>query len=45
MLMNTEYLAENYRRCSAGTLINALAFPIESVKGGFITAAPLRAIA
>ena len=45
MLMNTEHLAENYRHISADTLINALAFPIENVKGGFIIAAPFRAIA
>jgi hypothetical protein len=45
MLMNTEHLAQNYRHVSADTLINALAFPIESVKGGFIIAKPFRAIA
>jgi hypothetical protein len=45
MLMNTEHLAENYRHVSADTLINALAFPIENVKGGFIIAKPFRAIA
>jgi hypothetical protein len=45
MLMNTEHLAENYRHISADTLVNALAFPIENVKGGFIIAAPFRAIA
>lgn len=45
MLMNTEHLAENYRQVSADTLINALAFPIENVKGGFIIAKPFRAIA
>jgi len=38
MLMNTEHLAKNYRHVSADTLINALAFPIENVKGGFIIA-------
>jgi hypothetical protein len=43
--MNTEHLAENYRHVSADTLINALAFPIENVKGGFIIAKPFRAIA
>ena len=45
MLMNTEHLAENYRQVSADTLINALAFPIENVKGGFLIARPFRAIA
>jgi hypothetical protein len=45
MLMNTEHLAENYRHVSADTLINALAFPIENVKGGFLIAKPFRAIA
>lgn len=45
MLMNTEHLAENYRHVTADTLINALAFPIENVKGGFIIAKPFRAIA
>lgn len=45
MLMNTEHLAENYRHVSADTLINALAFPIENVKGGFIIVTPFRAIA
>src|SRR5262245_61228268 len=45
MLMNTEHLAENYRQVSADTLINALAFPIENVKGGFLIANPFRAIA
>jgi hypothetical protein len=45
MLMNTEHLAKNYRHVSADTLINALAFPIENVKGGFIIAKPFRAIA
>jgi hypothetical protein len=45
MLMNTEHLAENYRQVSADTLINALAFPIENVKGGFIIAKPFRAVA
>jgi hypothetical protein len=45
MLINTEHLAENYRHVSADTLINALAFPIENVKGGFIIAKPFRAIA
>lgn len=45
MLMNTEHLANNYRHVSADTLINALVLPIENVKGGFIIAAPLRAIA
>ncbi|WP_028346880.1 hypothetical protein [Bradyrhizobium murdochi] len=45
MLMNTEQLAENYRHVSAYTLINALAFPIENVKGGFIIVKPFRAIA
>lgn len=45
MLMNSEHLAENYRHVSADTLINALAFPIENVKGGFIIAKPFRAIA
>ena len=45
MLMNTEHLAENYRHVSADTLVNALAFPIENVKGGFIIARPFRAIA
>ena len=45
MLMNTENLAENYRHVSADTLVNALAFPIENVKGGFIIAKPFRAIA
>ena len=43
--MNTEHLAENYRHVSADTLINALVFPIENVKGGFIIAKPFRAIA
>lgn len=43
--MNTEHLAKNYRHVSADTLIDALAFPIENVKGGFIIAAPFRAIA
>jgi hypothetical protein len=45
MLINTEHLAENYRHVSADTLINALTFPIENVKGGFIIAKPFRAIA
>jgi hypothetical protein len=45
VLMNTEHLAENYRHVSADTLINALAFPIENVKGGFIIAKPFRVIA
>lgn len=45
MLINTEHLAENYRHVTADTLINALAFPIENVKGGFIIAKPFRAIA
>ncbi|PIT05606.1 hypothetical protein TSA1_36390 [Bradyrhizobium nitroreducens] len=45
MLMNTEHLAENYRYVTADTLVNALAFPIENVKGGFIIARPFRAIA
>lgn len=45
MLINTEHLAANYRYVSADTLINALAFPIENVKGGFIIAKPFRAIA
>jgi hypothetical protein len=45
MLMNTEHLAKNYRHVSADTLINALAFPIENVKGGFIIVKPFRAIA
>ena len=45
MLINTEHLAANYRHVSADTLINALAFPIENVKGGFIIAKPFRAIA
>ena len=45
MLINTEHLANNYRHVSADTLINALVLPIESVKGGFIIAAPFRAIA
>jgi hypothetical protein len=45
MLMNNEHLARNYRHVSADTLINALAFPIENVKGGFIIAKPFRAIA
>lgn len=45
MLMNTEHLAKNYRHVSADTLVNALAFPIENVKGGFIIAKPFRAIA
>lgn len=45
MLINTEHLAENYRHVSADTLINALTFPIENVKGGFIIARPFRAIA
>lgn len=45
MLMNTEHLAENYRYVTADTLINALAFPIDNVKGGFIIARPFRAIA
>ena len=45
MLMNTEHLAENYRHVSADTLINALALPVESVKGGFLIAKPFRAIA
>jgi hypothetical protein len=45
MLMNTEHLAKNYRHVSADTLINALAFPIENVKGGFIIAKPFRALA
>lgn len=45
MLINTEHLAENYRHVSADTLINALAFPIENVKGGFLIARPFRAIA
>jgi hypothetical protein len=45
MLMNTEHLAENYRQVSVDTLVNALAFPIENVKGGFIIAKPFRAIA
>jgi hypothetical protein len=45
MLMNTEHLAKNYRHVSADTLINALAFPIENVKGGFIIAKPFRIIA
>jgi hypothetical protein len=45
MLMNTEHLAANYRHVSADTLINALAFPIENVKGGFLIARPFRAIA
>jgi hypothetical protein len=45
MLMNTEHLAKNYRHVSADTLINALAFPIEHVKGGFIIVKPFRAIA
>jgi hypothetical protein len=45
MLMNTEHLAKNYRHVSADTLINALAFPVENVKGGFIIAKPFRAIA
>jgi hypothetical protein len=45
MLMNSEHLARNYRHVSADTLINALAFPIENVKGGFIIAGPFRAIA
>jgi hypothetical protein len=45
MLMNTEHLAENYRHVSADTLINALTFPIENVKGGFLLTTPFRAIA
>ncbi|MFK4386497.1 MULTISPECIES: hypothetical protein [unclassified Bradyrhizobium] len=45
MLMNTEHLAENYRYVTADTLVNALAFPIENVKGGFIIARPFRSIA
>jgi hypothetical protein len=45
MLMNTEHLAKNYRHVSADTLINALAFPIENVKGGFIIVKPFRTIA
>jgi hypothetical protein len=45
MLINSEHLAANYRHVSADTLINALAFPIENVKGGFIIAKPFRAIA
>jgi hypothetical protein len=45
MLMNTEHLAKNYRHVSADSLINALAFPIENVRGGFIIAKPFRAIA
>src|SRR5687768_14228376 len=45
MLMNTEHLAKNYRHVSADTLVNALALPIETVKGGFIIAKPFRAIA
>ncbi|KYG22544.1 hypothetical protein SE92_21935 [Bradyrhizobium sp. AT1] len=45
MLTNTEQLAENYRYVTADTLVNALAFPIENVKGGFIIARPFRAIA
>jgi hypothetical protein len=45
MLTNTEHLAQNYRHVSADSLINALAFPIENVKGGFIIAKPFRAIA
>jgi hypothetical protein len=45
MLINTEHLAKNYRHVSADSLINALAFPIENVKGGFIIAKPVRAIA
>mgnify|MGYP007039556312 CR=1 FL=1 len=45
MLINTEHLAENYRHVSADTLVNALVFPIENVKGGFIIAKPFRAIA
>ena len=36
---------ENYRHVSADTLINALTFPIENVKGGFLLATPFRAIA
>lgn len=45
MLMNTEHLAKNYRHVSADTLINALAFPVENVRGGFIIAKPFRRIA
>ena len=45
MLVNIEHLAKNYRHVSADTLINALAFPIENVKGGFIIVKPFRAIA
>ena len=45
ILMNTEHLAGNYRHISADALVNALAFPIENVKGGFIIVAPFRAIA
>lgn len=45
MLMNSEHLSENYRHVTADTLINALAFPIENVKGGFIIAKSFRAIA
>jgi hypothetical protein len=45
MLMNSEHLANNYRHVTADTLINALAFPIENVKGGFIIARSFRAIA
>lgn len=45
MLMNTEHLAKNYRHVTADTLINALAFPVESVRGGFIIVKPFRRIA
>ncbi|WP_434861215.1 hypothetical protein [Bradyrhizobium sp. HKCCYLR20261] len=45
MLINSEHLANNYRHVTADTLINALAFPIENVKGGFIIARSFRAIA
>ncbi|WP_315798795.1 hypothetical protein [Bradyrhizobium sp. SZCCHNRI3043] len=45
MLMNSEHLADNYRHVTADTLVNALAFPIENVKGGFIIARSFRAIA
>lgn len=45
MLMNTEHLAENYRHVSADTLVNALAFPVENVRGGGLISKPFRAIA
>ncbi|MGJ5011303.1 hypothetical protein ACQR05_26290 [Bradyrhizobium oligotrophicum] len=45
MLINSEHLANNYRHVTADTLVNALTFPIENVKGGFIIARSFRAIA